>query len=73
MAVNLEWLSQQPQKVQEEILKKIQNLSEIENRPPKNVELVPIEIDCIVYYIPKQVSTLIDNLYQMAEDGKQEY
>ena len=68
--MNLEWLALQPPKVQERILRTIRDMaaSEIHLKPPqKNLELIPIEIDTIVYYIPRAVSDLIDSLYQMTD------
>ena len=70
MAMNLEWLANQPLKTQERILKQIKEMAEREShqKPPQtNLELIPIEIDTIVYYIPRAVSDLIDSLYQMTD------
>ncbi len=42
--------------------------SESQTKPPKtSLELIPIEIDTVVYYIPKAVAELIDSLYQMTD------
>ena len=38
-----------------------------QKHPQTNLELIPIEIDTIVYYIPRAVSDLIDSLYQMTD------
>ena len=60
MSISLEWLTGLSLKEQERILKSLSK---------KDVN--PIEVDGDIYYIPKAVAGLIDNLWRQLEEAKE--